>query len=538
MAATAGAANDRRGAGGMDPKQTTTQITELLIRRRRSAILAADVAGYSALMGSDEERTLKRLDAARSIMDARIAQLGGRIANTAGDSVIAEFPSAVAAVRCAVEVQTALRQRNAGLPPPERLQFRIGINYGEVMANRADLLGDNVNVAARIENLAEPGGVLISESTYEQVYGRLEVGFRPLGEQALKNISRTVVVYEVLLDGDAKAAAAQAAPAKSGTRPATGRPSTSQRSTASARPARAKTAAESRVAWPLVVALGLFVVVAIGVIAYLVATQLLSSRPPAPTASTPAASETAATAAPASAPAAPAQTAGAAPDLARLAADANAALAGFDCARLQAAVSPPAAIAVSGYVGAEADAKAAVARVALVPSAGVVTPNIAVIPPPLCQVLDVMPAPAVLAANTAVAPQLAVGGNHGVYRDGDHLLVSVTAPAAYDGYLYVDYVDGAENIVAHLLPNDLRADNHVIAGQQILIGKMPQELARYGFRPPYGSNLIIVLSTRRPLFDAPVSKWSELKQSLPKLKAALQRQPDALVAYGTVIGKQ
>ena len=116
--------------------------------------------------------------------------------------------------------------------------------------------------------------------------------------------------------------------------------------------------------------------------------------------------------------------------------------------------------------------------------------------------------------------------------------MSVTAPAAYDGYLYVDYVDGAENIVAHLLPNDLRADNHVIAGQQILIGKMPQELARYGFRPPYGSNLIIVLSTRRPLFDAPVSKWSELKQYLPKLKAALQRQPDALVAYGTVIGKQ
>jgi len=199
----------------MDPKQTTTQITQLLIRRRRSAILAADVAGYSALMGTDEERTLKRLDAARSIMDARIAQHGGRIANTAGDSVIAEFPNAVAAVRCAVEVQTALRQRNAGQPPDERMQFRIGINYGEVMANRADLLGDNVNVAARIENLAEPGGVLISASAHEQVYGRLEVGFRPLGEQALKNIGRKVVVYEVLLDGEPKGEA-RAAPGKPG----------------------------------------------------------------------------------------------------------------------------------------------------------------------------------------------------------------------------------------------------------------------------------------------------------------------------------
>jgi len=217
------------GAGGMDPNKTT-QITQLLIRRRRSAILAADVAGYSALMGTDEERTLKRLDAARSIMDSRIAQLGGRIANTAGDSVIAEFPNAVAAVRCAVEVQTALRQRNAGQPPAERLQFRIGINYGEVMANRADLLGDNVNVAARIENLAEPGGVLISASTHEQVYGRLEVGFRALGEQALKNISRKVEVYEVLLDGDARAAG----------KPVTAqRSATGQRSTGSSRPGRA-----------------------------------------------------------------------------------------------------------------------------------------------------------------------------------------------------------------------------------------------------------------------------------------------------------
>lgn len=245
----------------MDPKQPT-QITQLLIRRRRSAILAADVAGYSALMGTDEERTLKRLDAARSIMDSRIQQYGGRIANTAGDSVIAEFPKAVAAVRCAVEVQNALRQRNAGLPPAERLQFRIGINYGEVMANRADLLGDNVNVAARIENLAQPGGVLISASAHEQVYGRIEVGFRPLGEQVLKNINRKVVVYEVLLAGDAKAATGKSLP---------------PRSAAGARPAPPP--GRARGAWPLVAALGLVVLLAIAAIAYLVVTQLLPARP-------------------------------------------------------------------------------------------------------------------------------------------------------------------------------------------------------------------------------------------------------------------
>ena len=527
----------------MDPKQTTTQITQLLIRRRRSAILAADVAGYSALMGADEERTLKRLDAARSIMDARIQQHGGRIANTAGDSVIAEFPNAVAAVRCAVEVQTALRQRNAGLPPPERLQFRIGINYGEVMANRADLLGDNVNVAARIENLAEPGGVLISESAHEQVYGRVDVDFRPLGEQALKNINRRVVVYEVMLPGvgggsmaNEPAAArpmstAQSGAARSATaRPATARSGSAQSGASRSGAARSETAragraapraAEGRPAWPLVAALGFVVLLAIGAIAYLVMTQLLPARPRAPAAGT-------------SSAAAPAATAG--PDLARLTADANAALAGFACARLRAAVTAPAAIAVSGYVGADADAKAAVTRLAALPGAGPVTPRIAVMPPPLCQVLDAVPAPAVLAANAAAGPGLAVGGANGVYRDGDSLLVSVTAPAAYDGYLYVDYVDGAGKYVAHLLPNDLRPDNHVIAGQQIVIGKMSQEVARYGFQPPYGTNLIVVLSTRRPLFDAPVSKWSELAQFLPRFAQALQAQPDALVAYAAVVG--
>ncbi len=234
----------------MDTSQT--QITQLLIRRRRAAVLAADVAGYSRLMGANEEQTLKRLDAARTIMDSRIRQHGGRIANTAGDSVIAEFATAVAAVRCAVEVQTALGQRNAGVAPEERLQFRIGINYGEVMANRADLLGDNVNVAARIENLAQPGGILVSQSVREQVLGRMALAFRPLGEQPLKNISRKVVVFEIML-GVPVAPEAKVAPRAS---------------------PRAPPPARTRRAWPLVAALALVVLLALAAIVYLVMTQL------------------------------------------------------------------------------------------------------------------------------------------------------------------------------------------------------------------------------------------------------------------------
>jgi len=177
-----------------------------------------------------------------------------------------------------------------------------------------------------------------------------------------------------------------------------------------------------------------------------------------------------------------------------------------------------------------------VARLAGLPNAGPVTPDIAILPPPLCQVLDALPASAVLAANDALAPRLSVGGDRGVYHDGETLLVTVGAPSAYDGYLYIGYIDGAEQIVIHLLPNDLRPDNHVIAGQQVVIGKQPPEAARYGFRPPYGTNLVIVLSTRTPLFDAPLSKFSELKQFLPKLALALQSQPDARLAYAKIIG--
>jgi len=273
----------------MDSNQT--QITQLLIRRRRAAILAADVAGYSRLMGADEEQTLKRLDAARTIMDSRIRQHGGRIANTAGDSVIAEFASAVAAVRCAVEVQSALGQRNAALAPADRLQFRIGINYGEVMANRADLLGDNVNVAARIENLAQPGGILVSESVHEQVFGRVAVALRPLGPQALKNIDRRITVFEVMQNATPPAptaSAARAAPpaaaraALTASAPRAAPPASAGRAAPTARPAAAAVRAAPTPgggAWPLVLAFGLVVLLALGAIAYLVTTELLSPAP-------------------------------------------------------------------------------------------------------------------------------------------------------------------------------------------------------------------------------------------------------------------
>jgi len=516
------------GASGMDPSQT--QITQLLIRRRRSAILAADVAGYSRLMGTDEEQTLKRLDAARTIMDSRIVHHGGRIANTAGDSVIAEFNSPVAAVRCAIEVQTALRQRNKGQNAEERLQFRIGINYGEVMANRADLLGDNVNVAARIENLAQPGGILISESVHEEVYGRINVPFRPLGPQALKNIDRKVTVFEVMLGVVVEP------PAPAGARKGPLRPATATR----AAPRRAPSPA-ARGPWPLLAALGLVVLIALGAIAYLVMTALAPSRAPAPAA-------TAAPAPPPEAPAPPPEAAAdtAAPvavapapaDPAALAAAVNAALAGFSCARLRAEAPPPEsagsppALALAGYVGAAADLDAAVARLQAVPGVGPIDRRVAIMPPPLCGVLDALPAAAVLAAGAADGPRLAVGGADGFYRAGESLRLTVTAPPGHDGYLYVDYIDSQDDVVAHLLPNDVRPDARIAAGQQIVIGELPAERGRYQVAAPFGTHMILVVSTRVPLFDASSPSVLDSRTAyLPRLAQALQAHPDARIAY-------
>jgi len=142
------------------------------IERKLAAIFAADVAGYSRLMGEDEVGTMRALADHREVMDRLITQHRGRIANTAGDSVLAEFPSVVDAVKCAVEVQEELREKNHGVPEERRMSFRIGVHVGDVMVRGGDLLGDGVNVAARLQALAEPGGLWLSEDAHRQIVGK------------------------------------------------------------------------------------------------------------------------------------------------------------------------------------------------------------------------------------------------------------------------------------------------------------------------------------------------------------------------------
>lgn len=188
------------------------------VKRKLAAILAADAVGYSRLMGADEEGTMKILAAHRAVFDGIIEFHEGRIVGTAGDSVLAEFASPVEAVRCAVEVQEALKTRNDSLPEDQRLQFRIGVNLGDVMVKGEDLLGDGVNVAARLESIAEPGGICVSSSVYDQIAGKLDLGFLDIGAQSLKNIDRPIHVYRVEREGRrAPGASAQPKP-----RPATG----------------------------------------------------------------------------------------------------------------------------------------------------------------------------------------------------------------------------------------------------------------------------------------------------------------------------
>jgi adenylate cyclase len=165
------------------------------VGRRLAAIVAADVAGYSRLMGLDEVGTAHTLREHRKVTDALVAKHGGRIVKTTGDGVLLEFPSVVDAVECAVAVQAVMTQRNEGIPQERRMLFRIGINLGDVLIEGDDILGDGVNVAARLEGIAEPGGICVSSSAHEQVRGKVLVDFADLGEQKLKNIDRPVRVY-------------------------------------------------------------------------------------------------------------------------------------------------------------------------------------------------------------------------------------------------------------------------------------------------------------------------------------------------------
>jgi class 3 adenylate cyclase len=175
-------------------------MSEGRTERRLAAILAVDVAGYSRLMGADEEGTLRNLKARRSgLLDPSVAEHRGRIVKTTGDGLLAEFPSVVDAVRCAVEVQRGMAERNAATPEVERIEFRIGVNLGDVIIDDGDIFGDGVNIAARLEALAEPGGICLSAAAHEQVRDRLDIAFEDIGEQQVKNIARPVRTYRVAL---------------------------------------------------------------------------------------------------------------------------------------------------------------------------------------------------------------------------------------------------------------------------------------------------------------------------------------------------
>jgi len=167
------------------------------LERRLATILVADVFGYSRMMQVNEERTVEIFRGHREIFDELIRQHHGRIFNTAGDAVLAEFPSAVEAVRCATEIQTALQTRNEHLPEEQRMLFRIGINLGDVIVQGGDLLGDGVNVAARIQTIAEPGGVSISGSVYDQIQNKLTLQFISMGERSFKNIVQPIRTFSI-----------------------------------------------------------------------------------------------------------------------------------------------------------------------------------------------------------------------------------------------------------------------------------------------------------------------------------------------------
>src|SRR3974377_1424832 len=176
-------------------------MTPEKFKRKLAAILSADVKGYSRLMGEDEEGTLRTLNAYKEVLTGLIQHHRGRIVGGAGDSVLAEFASVVDAVQCAVEIQQVLRAKNSLLPETRRMEFRIGINLGDVIEEADSIYGDGVNIAARLEGLAEPGGICISESAYQQIENKLPLRYDYLGEHDVKNIAKPVRVYSARIEG-------------------------------------------------------------------------------------------------------------------------------------------------------------------------------------------------------------------------------------------------------------------------------------------------------------------------------------------------
>ena len=178
------------------PDQPSGSSSQILVRKL-STILSADVAEFSRLMGEDEEQTLKTFRGHKKVFESLVATHRGRIFNTAGDAILAEFASAVEAVRCATDIQAALRTRNDRLPPSRQVRFRMGINLGDVMEQGQDLMGDGVNVAARLQTAAEPGGICISGSVHDQVRNKLSLSFLSLGEKNYKNIQQPVRTFSI-----------------------------------------------------------------------------------------------------------------------------------------------------------------------------------------------------------------------------------------------------------------------------------------------------------------------------------------------------
>ena len=169
-------------------------------KRKLAAIFSADVVGYSRLMGEDEEATVRTLEAYREVMFSLIRQHRGRVVDSPGDNVLAEFASVVDAVQCAVAVQKEFRARNAELPANRRMEFRIGINLGDVIEEKERIYGDGVNIAARLEALADPGGTCIAKTVFDHIESKVPLGFHYLGEQTVKNIAKPVGAYMVLTE--------------------------------------------------------------------------------------------------------------------------------------------------------------------------------------------------------------------------------------------------------------------------------------------------------------------------------------------------
>jgi adenylate cyclase len=180
--------------GGLIPMNT------LDFKRKLTAVFSADVAGYSRLMGEDESATVKTLEAYKLVMFSLVKQHRGRVVDSAGDNLLAEFASVVDAVQCAVAVQKELQARNADLPENRRMRFRIGINLGNVIEEGDRIYGDGVNIAARLEALAEPGGICISKTAFDHIESKLPLGYQFLGQQTVKNIAEPVGAYKVLME--------------------------------------------------------------------------------------------------------------------------------------------------------------------------------------------------------------------------------------------------------------------------------------------------------------------------------------------------